>query len=610
VIAIPATMLALVVGLAAAAAASAADRPPRVIVAVLPSDTTVEQIAAMPGTAPGLVSAGIGDVPAEQTYLDISQGNRVNPGLYDDDAPSLRVVGGQVPPELWARAVERADDAPAELVPGLLGATIAMHGVDVSASAGLADLIAVDRAGVVPPPVGSDVGLRVVDSTVDRLPALADTVAPNGLLIAIAAPTGARRLLHAGIVGSGFEGDLTSDSTRTDGLVLSTDLAPTILDRLGIDAPDEMNGTEIRAEGDADPSAIADLERRLIDRPDRDLVLLLPLAVWIAIAALAALIAGRRAGRTALRLLALAIVWAPFVLLATAASDAGEAATALAVGLGSVALAVSADFAFGGYLALAVSCAVTVVAYALDVVAGSPFSSLSVLGPNPGYGVRFFGIGNELEAILTTLTLIGAGAWLATRSALDHRRAAAWFVGLAVLAAAAFAPGRFGADVGAAIVLGAGAATAASLALGLSIRCTVVAVIAAGALGVLALVAIDAVLGGAHLSRTVLGAGDTTQVADVFERRLDLMAHTFIHPVYPTLLVVTAVVLIVGLWRSRTILAWFGDRWPARDGYLGALVGVLIGTVANDSGSVLLVIGTVYLGACVCFAWATRDDGG
>jgi hypothetical protein len=135
-------------------------------------------------------------------------------------------------------------------------------------------------------------------------------------------------------------------------------------------------------------------------------------------------------------------------------------------------------------------------------------------------------------------------------------------------------------------------------------------VIAAGALGVLALVAIDAVLGGAHLSRTVLGAGDTTQVADVLERRLDLMAHTFIHPVYPTLLVVTAVVLIVGLWRSRTILAWFGDRWPARDGYLGALVGVLIGTVANDSGSVLLVIGTVYLGACACFAWATRDNGG
>ena len=80
-----------------------------------------------------------------------------------------------------------------------------------------------------------------------------------------------------------------------------------------------------------------------------------------------------------------------------------------------------------------------------------------MLGPNPGAGVRFFGIGNELEAILTTLTLIGTGAWLEIRRAgLERRRAAIWFVGVAVVATAAFAPGRFGADVGAAIVLGVG----------------------------------------------------------------------------------------------------------------------------------------------------------
>ena len=49
-------MLALAVGLAAPVAASAADRPPQVIVAILPSDTTVAQIAATPGAAPGLLS--------------------------------------------------------------------------------------------------------------------------------------------------------------------------------------------------------------------------------------------------------------------------------------------------------------------------------------------------------------------------------------------------------------------------------------------------------------------------------------------------------------------------------------------------------------------------
>jgi hypothetical protein len=76
--------------------------------------------------------------------------------------------------------------------------------------------------------------------------------------------------------------------------------------------------------------------------------------------------------------------------------------------------------------------------------------------------------------------------------------------------------------------------------------------------------------------------------------------------VYPELLVVTGLILIAGLVRSATILGWFGEQWPARYGYLGAVVGVLVGTVANDSGSVLLVIGTIYLAAVAGFAWGAR----
>ena len=35
------------------------------------------------------MSAGIGGVPAAQTYLDITQGNRVSESLYDDELPSI-----------------------------------------------------------------------------------------------------------------------------------------------------------------------------------------------------------------------------------------------------------------------------------------------------------------------------------------------------------------------------------------------------------------------------------------------------------------------------------------------------------------------------------------
>ena len=38
------------------------------------------------------------------------------------------LVDGVVPPPLWAIVTERADDAPADIVPGLLATTIREHG--------------------------------------------------------------------------------------------------------------------------------------------------------------------------------------------------------------------------------------------------------------------------------------------------------------------------------------------------------------------------------------------------------------------------------------------------------------------------------------------------
>ena len=77
------------------------------MIAILPYGTTVEQIAAVPELAPGVVSAGLGTVPVAQTYLDIGQGNRLNEDLYDEPLPRLYVEDGRVPPGRWER-VDRA----------------------------------------------------------------------------------------------------------------------------------------------------------------------------------------------------------------------------------------------------------------------------------------------------------------------------------------------------------------------------------------------------------------------------------------------------------------------------------------------------------------------
>jgi hypothetical protein len=591
----------------------------QVVIAIVPFGTTVAQIARMPEVSPGLISAGLGDVPVAQTYLDVSQGNRVNKNLYDSDLPRLYVRDGRVPPDLWADTLERADGAPADVVPGLLASTLTGAGIPVVAEAdsGLATLATVDRDGVVPVKsaaaceLGCGPGLSLVKAQVSGLPALASGLGPDDLLIAITAGVGAdQQLLPAGIAGEGFDGNLTSASTRTDGVVLTTDIAPTVLEHFAVDVPDEMNGSEIEATDDRDTAAVAELQAKLKDRPSRDEVAFLPLLIWLGVCALATLGFRRQGARVALALLALACVWAPLILLGAAALDASETASALMVGLGSPALAVATRALVPGYRGLALACGATVGAYAVDVIVGSPYSSLSVLGPNPGGGVRFFGIGNELEAILTPLALIGCGAWLASRDALSRPSAAAWFAAVAVAATIAFAPGRFGADVGAAIVLAVGGATAAAMSLGFSWRRAALTVIGAGVAGVAALLLVDLILGGAHLSRSVLGAGEASDVLDVLDRRVTLMLNTFIHPVYDALLVVCGLLLALGLWQRDRVLSWFGERWPARCGYAGAVVGVLVGTVANDSGSVLLVLGTIFLAVCAGFFWASRPDAG
>ena len=588
-----------------------------VVFAVLPYGTTVEQIARTPELAPGVISAGLGAVSVAQTFLDVSQGNRVDEDLYDGELPRLYLRDGAVPRRLWERTVARAESAPAEIVPGLLAGTLAEAGVPVAAEAdsGLATLAAVDREGAVriaDPSAcvaGCGPGLSVVRALPEELADMVGALGPDDLLIAVAAGARAEQeLLPVGIAGPGFEGNLTSASTRGDGIVTTTDIAPTVLDRLGVAVPDEINGSVITSAERRDPAAVAELQQRLDTRPSREPVVLVPLGTWLVLSGLAALIWRRPGARVALRLLGLSVAWAPALLLVAAALDASTLASALLVGVGSVALAALAARLLAGPAALALACGATVVAYAIDVIAGSPLTALSTLGPNPGAGVRFFGVGNELEAVLTTLTLVGTGAGLAARPRTERRTGAIWFAAIALLAIAAFAPGRFGADVGAAIVLGVGGATAVTLALGLERRRAVAIVLGAGVLALAALLCIDLLLGGAHLSRSVLGAGEPGDVVDVLDRRLTLMVDTFVHPVYPELLAACALVLVAGAVKRDAVLSWFGDAWAARSGFLGAVVGILVGTLANDSGSVLLVIGTIYLAIVAGFFWATPTE--
>jgi hypothetical protein len=607
-------LLVTALGAAAAGAKTAADPRPRVLVAVLPNGTEPEALGSVPGISPGLMSAGLARVGAEQTYLDISQGNRIFSGFYDEELPFLLPFAGSVPH--WDEVVRRANSAPAEIVPGLLASTLKRAGVPVQADPDLLtpSLIAADERGRLGQARGfcgvqldCAAGLTVEAAYVRQLPAMVQRLRTPDLLIAMErAPPASHHGLAIGIAGRGFDGNLVSGSTRLRGMVLATDVAPTILRRFGVGIPDEMLGRAIHSEGEPDPHALNRLDARLARVvPRRETVIGTNIFIWIVAAAIAALSFGGRGTRRALALLGVACMYLPALLLVGAALEPSHFAERLIVGLGCPLLAAATLRLLPGYGAFAAACGVTVGAYAIDMVAGSPLTALSLMGPNPSLGVRFYGIGNELEATLAAMVALGTGAALASLPGWSRRRQAAAFAATAVAATAVFAAGRFGADVGAAIVMPIGGAAAALYALGVRGRRFAAILIVAPIVGLAALVALDLLAGGdSHLSRSVLHAQGSSDLIDIADRRLRSAARSFARPVNGSFLLLAVAGLVAAFFLRRRVAAWFEGREPALAGLLGAVAGTAAGALANDSGALILIIGTGVLTAYACFAWA------
>jgi hypothetical protein len=579
---------------------------PWAAIVLVPSRTTVTVLADA-GFSPGLMSPGLGTVPPDQTYLDITAGNRVFSSLYDDSALApAPTLGRPRACQTWFReAQERAQSAPDEIVPGLLGYELEGHGYGLERSGRSACAFG-GPGGRGDSTLGAVFVLESSPAQAARLgkQAMRDG---RGLVIAIATPTGeSGEPIPIGIAGRGYDGDLTSDTTRTDGYVLSTDIAPTILQRFGIAVPDEMTGQAIRTEGSVDPAGIESRGARMaVVSSRRGPVIGFSLLAWVLAAALVALLSRGALAKPAVRLLGLSVVYLPPTLLLGAALEPAQYPEMLLVMILAPALAALTLATLRDYRALAVAAAVTVGAYALDAIAGSPLSALSLLGPNPGLGVRFYGIGNELEALLAVLVVGGIGAGLAGFAPrLSPGRCAVAFLVVGLVCAGIFASGEFGADVGAAIDFPIGVAVAALVVTGGRKRWILLVILVP--LGVVALLALADLLTGAnsHFTRSVLDAGGLHSLGDTAQRRLEQTGRSFYRPILLVALPLVAIAVLVACLRRRTLAEWLRDAPAMRAAMIGAVVATVVATLANDSGALLLEIGAAYLLVFIGWAWA------
>ncbi|CAA9512079.1 MAG: hypothetical protein AVDCRST_MAG17-2062 [uncultured Solirubrobacterales bacterium] len=631
----------VLVGAGAAPARAAAPPPPgRAAILVLPwSDAAggdrvlLERLGERRrGLAVGLTSPTVGGHSPEQFALDLSQGTRVPLGLYGGAPPSLALrarPGGRAAVERWEAVRARARRAPARVEPGLLATVARRAGRDVAylgpwrapQAAVAADLGGrVDAHPSVPAraaagQAGSAWG--EADLLVARLPdgnaglAVVDRLlglrAPSDLVYVVRVPPPAAPrapLLATGLAGPGFEAGrgFASATTRRPGLVTATDVAPTVLERLGVPVPSTMAGRRIEARpGSAGAgAAIRQRERLSAILPGRPPALLGLLAAWVAVVAALALARGRAGTRTGLRLGLLAALWFPGLSLATAALSVSIPPSVVLesalLALGSLALAAITDRLLPWPRGPALPAAAVVCAYTIDLALGSPLTAISLVGPNPAGGARFFGIGNELEALLSVSVLIGVGAAL-SRTLKSPGRVAATFAAAGLVAAAVLGAGRLGADVGAVVTLGAGTAAAAACAPppGAGRRAVAALVVLAPVLALGALVVLDSSTGGdAHLSRSVLDGGSEGIVA-ALERRMATQLDLLGSAVGALIAAAGLCVLIAVAVRRRSALAPLREAGarPLTAGLSGAFAAVLICALANDSAPDVLVIGAV-----------------
>jgi hypothetical protein len=594
-----------------------------------PAQRLLDEIAGHGELSLGLVSASQGGYSAQQAVLDISQGTRVSQSTYSpSDVPDLFLRRGGSVGEIvgWPGVLARAASAPQTIDPGLLAGSIP-GGAGYVGVAGLSHLdavIAADRRGRVAEVSLGTAGtvaartaavlrarrLVVADLPPDArgaraLDALLVGRGANELVLVVQTPpdAGGHQLLAIGMTGARPAKELTSATTTLPGLVAGIDLAPTVLAHLGLPIPADVRGQAIQASGTRNPAGLEAFSRRLGELGARRTPALqvLLLVCFTSLMVLGAVEGWERGRRRALRISGLAFFWLPLTVLLGPIIDPGAAIVEIFVIVtASLALAVLTDRALPWPRGPMLPAFVVIPVLAIDAAAGTHLLIRSILGPNPSYGSRFYGIGNELKSGLTCLLLIGLAAAFGSRT--RSRRLAGIValagIGLGVILGSA----RLGAGVGGVIIVAVGFATATILMLPARPSRQALALAFASpplALAALALLDLATAGGHGHFTHDVLHASSSQSLLDILKRRTTLAAQGLGRGAMPLLVLAT----LSAVWFARRN-PWLYRPLPDpmwRAALLGGLTAGVVGAFAEDSGPLLLIVAIYTLAAATAY---------
>jgi hypothetical protein len=589
------------------------------------SDRTLAEFASVPAFSVGLLSATQGAYSPQQMLLDITQGTRTSRSVYrPHDAPALSLTvgagGGALVP--WQTILRRGASAPQTIEPGLLASSIsgggAYAGVDGDSErdvVGAAD----QRGSIAAVSIGSPDSLP---ERIDRLAArqpyvvadlpagtageadlrqLVATRQAGELLIAIerAPASSSDSLLWFAIAGLEPRRELTSKTTNLPGFAAAIDVGPTILRWLGQRVPKPMLGRAITTGGALHSGSLDRFRRRLTVIAGRRFPALEGVVlVWLMLLLGAGAIRGAARTRAAvLRIGGLALLWAPVAALLgaiVAPSRFGE--QALLAGTCFV-LGALTDRLLPWPRGPLLPAAVGFAAITADAAAGTHLLVRSLLGPNPSFGARFYGIGNELKSGLTVLVLVGVAAAL-TPARRSYRNAAI-MAAAGVVLGVVIGSARLGAGVGGVVLVAAATAVAVLLLLpGALTRVRLALAVATPFAALIALAVLDIATAGGrgHYTHDVIQVHSAANLHDVIVRRYALAWEQLKRKDLLTATVIGLLAVAYAL-RNRRMFAVLPD--PAwRAALFGGLTAGVVGALTEDSGPMLFVV-AVFVLACV-----------
>ncbi|HUP85848.1 MAG TPA: glycosyltransferase [Acidimicrobiales bacterium] len=504
--------------------------------------------------------------------------------------------------------------------------------LEVERSLGAADVVLVDpgdldRAAEFAPLAAAAVGettrQRALRTTDELLAEVAERVPEDGLLIVVSVvpPTQEWHLTPTVVVGKNVpHGYLHSPSTRRAGVVTLTDLAPTVLDALGVRQPAGMIGHALRYRpGEVDLDRFRKLDRDAAYREGIYLPLTLTYIILQALLYLLAIVAfGRlggagRAGRP-LRAMVLGVATYPLATFVFRAipnvAELGGLGIIVLVGVDVVIVAVAGRARRHPLSPLAWILAMTVALLAVDVSTGARLQTSSLLGYSLHTAARFTGFGNTAFAtVASTAVLLGA-----IHVAYAPRRREAVLAVACLFAFVVVLDGApsLGSDVGGILTLvpvfGLTLLVLSGRRVGLR------SLVAAGAVTIVALAlatGIDLLRPAAtrtHLGRLVgdIGTNGFGAFTTTARRKLAVNFRSYRSPWSWTVVIIAVYMLYVLGW-ARGWKELLPPGSAVRAGVVGALAAGLLGYAVNDSGVVVTAVVFVYLGPFLTMLALARE---